>query len=289
MIRQFIALLAPALLAVALSGCANPLWGGKTAYLEDYNETAVTSGAAGAVMLHAINRGGLIATRWLKVDTPAARRSFTVFHSNRHRALDAMDGYDVVTVAPGTYALYSVFSNCEEGLRPSSTNMDEPWREGVATPLGQTSWVRSWKPGDAVSTSIGLWGGSGGGARAGLGAGMSIDGVGNAPGQPVATCNLLSQGVRDGAALLATVTVRPGELVYAGELEIDYGDNGQCETAGNWMADNETSRHCGAAWVTVDVTNQYGPLAAPFIERALGPEALKRAVVRLAVPGKMAR
>ncbi|UQZ90394.1 hypothetical protein C4J81_14735 [Deltaproteobacteria bacterium Smac51] len=286
MIRRIALILAALGLAAALGGCSTPIWGGKPKYITDFNEVALMSGGKGVVMLHATNRGGLIATRWLKIDDPNVRRSFTVFRSNRHRGLDSMKDYDVVTVEPGTYALYSVYSNCEEGLRPSSTEMDEPWRESVATQLGMVSWLRTWKPGD-VSTSVGAWGSSGGRAGIGVGIGMSLDGMAGTPSQPVAICNLQSQGVRNGEALLATVTVRPGELVYAGELAIDYGDDGNCDESGNWMTDNQKRSYCGAGWMTVQVTDAYSRLAKPFIDKELGAAAGSRAVVRLAVPGKL--
>lgn len=285
MIHRLAVILAALSLAAVLGGCAMPLLGGKPKSIADFNETALLSGGKGVVMLHAVNRGGLIATRWLKVDDPGQRRSFTVFRSNRHRGLDSMKDYDVVTVEPGTYALYSVFSNCEEGLRPSFTDTDEPWQETVATKLGMVSWLRTWKPGGSgVSTGLGAWGSSGGGM--GLGIGLDVGSLGG--NQPVAVCNLQSRGVAEGEALLATVTVRPGELVYAGELNIDYGDDGNCLDSGNWLTDNETRQYCGASWAAVEVSDAYERLAKPFIEKKLGPAALARTVVRPALPGIMA-
>lgn len=287
MIRRIPVIALALILTAALGGCALPLLGGKPKVLADYNENAIASGGKGAVMLHAINRGGLIATRWLKIDSPTVRRSFTVYRTGRHRSLDSMKDYDVVTVEPGTYALYSVFSNCEEGLRPSFTDTDEPWQESVATKLGMVSWLRSWKPGD-ISTGIGAWGSSGGGM--GMGISLGIGGLdGGGPSQPVAVCNLQSQGLNEGEALLATVTVRPGEVVYAGELTIDYGDNGNCNEFGNWLSDNETRQYCGAGWMTLEVTDAYETHAKPFIEKNLGPLAAARTVVRPAIPGSMVR
>ncbi len=280
-----LSLISLAIMFIALAGgCAVPLLSGKPRVIADFNESALVSGGRGAVMLHAVNRGGLIATRWLKVDAPGVRRSFTVYRTGRHRALDSMKEYDVVTVEPGTYALYSVFSNCEEGLRPQYTDMDEPWQEGVVTPLGMVSRLRNWKPGD-VSTSIGAWGSSGGGM--GVGVGVSLGGFDENPGQPVSVCNLRSEGLSRGEALLASVTVRPGELVYAGELDIDYGDDGNCADSGNWLSNNETRSYCGASWMTLEIKDAYQSLAKPFIEKNLGPSAIERAVVRLATPGKM--
>jgi hypothetical protein len=281
-----LALIPCALMFIAFAGgCAVPFLSGKPRVIADFNEPALVSGGKGAVMLHAVNRGGLIATRWLKIDSPNVRRSFTAYRTNRHRALDSMKDYDVVTLEPGVYALYSVFSNCEEGLRPQFTDMDEPWRESVVTPLGMVSRLRSWKPGE-VSTGIGAWGSSGGGL--GLGVGVSLGGLGEGPGRPVAVCNLRSEGLSRSEALLATVTVRPGELVYAGELTMDYGDDGNCEDSGNWLSDNETRSYCGASWMTLTVEDAFQTLAKPFIEKNLGPSALERAVVRLARPGTMA-
>jgi hypothetical protein len=126
---------------------------------------------------------------------------------------------------------------------------------------------------------LGIWGGSGGH----LGMGLSL-GVNSAPGEPVAICNLLTEGVRKGQPLLATVTVKSGEVVYAGELEFAFGDDNRCGTSGNWLTEGETRQYCGAAWARLSVTDQFSR-ARPFIERELGPEALRRTVVRLAQPG----
>jgi hypothetical protein len=245
-----------------------------------FNEAALNQGR-GAIMMHVVDRGSLLATRWQKVGEPDKRHSFTIYHSGRHRSFDRMDVYDVVLVEPGTYALYSVFGDCDEGLRPASTDWDEPWREDVASSLGLVSLHKRYKPGGSGSTGgLGVWGGSGGN----LGLGLSV-GLNAAPGEPVAICNLLTEGVRNGQALLATVTIKPGEVVYAGELEFAFAADTQCETSGNWLTENETRKLCGADWARLAVTDQFSAKARPFIERSLGPEALKRAVVRLAQPG----
>jgi len=84
-------------LGLTLAACAaTSVFGGKV------NQRRLARGQ-GAVMLHAVNRGGLLATRWFKIDEPEKKYSFTVYRSDRHRALDQMDLYDVVTVEPGTY------------------------------------------------------------------------------------------------------------------------------------------------------------------------------------------
>lgn len=273
-----------AAVCVTLAACAaSSVLGGKINQRVNFDEARLIKGQ-GAVMLHATNSGSLIATRWFKVDNPERKYSFTVYRSDRHRALDQMNLYDVVMVEPGTYVLYSVFGNCEEGLRPGSTDWDEPMRDDVATFLGMVSRLRSWKPGGDVSTSIGIWGGGG---SVGAGMGMDLGGVGTGagPGLPIAICNLRSTGIVNGRPALATITVKPGELVYAGEINIEYGDNATCETSGNWMTENETREYCGADWVRLRVRDSYSNLGLAFIQKHLGPVAAERAVVRLAEPG----
>ena len=277
-------LLGLATICVTLAACAaSSVFGGKINHLMNFDAARLAKGQ-GAVMLHAINGGGLIATRWFKIDDPERKHSFTVYRTDRHRALDRADTYDVVMVEPGTYVLYSIFGNCEEGLRPGSTDWDEPMRDNVATSLGMVSRLRSWKPGGDVSTSVGIWGGGG---SVGAAQGIDIGGVGTGagPGVPIAICNLRSNGFVSGRPALATITVKPGELVYAGELHIEYGDNGRCESFGNWMTENETREYCGADWVNLRVRDSFSSLGRSFIEKHLGPAAADRAVVRLAEPG----
>ena len=273
---------------LTLAACASTMLGGKINVLNNYDPALLDKGR-GAVMLHAVNQGGLIATRWFKIDNPDRSYSFTVYRTDRHRALDQMDLYDLVNVEPGTYVLYSVFGNCEEGQRPGSTDWDEPWRENIATSLGMVSWLRSWKPGNDVSTGVGIWGGSGG--RSGVGAGIGFDlgstGVAGGPGNPLAICNLRTKGMMGGKPILATVTVKAGEIVYAGELNIAYGANSSCESIGNWMTDNENRQYCGADWASLSVTDAYSSRGRAFVLKHLGPEAADRVVIRLAEPGSM--
>jgi hypothetical protein len=280
-------LMAIAALSLTLLACASSVIGGKIQRLANFDETRLGTGQ-GAVLLHAVNQGSLIATRWYKMDDPDRKYSFTVYRSDRHRALDRMDDYDVVMVEPGTYVLYSVYSNCEDGLRPASTEWDDEIRPEVATALGQVSWLRSWKPGTDVSTGVGIWGGSGGRSGLGMGVGFSLggSGVGSGPGTPVATCNLLSSGMAPGGPSLATITVKAGEVVYAGELNISYGSTSTCDVSGNWMTDNETRQYCGADWMSLNIIDRSGK-ARMFIEKALGPVALQKTVVRLAEPGTL--
>lgn len=281
-------LMAAVVCSLTLAACASSMLGGKINHLMNFDPARLNKGQ-GAVLMHAVNQGGLIATRWFKIDQPERRYSFTVYRTDRHRALDNMNLYDVVMVEPGTYVLYSVFSNCEEGLRPGSTDWDEPWREEIATPLGMVSWLRSWKPGQDISAGVGIWGGSGG--RSGVGMGLGFDpgavGVAGGPGNPLAICNLQSKGMNHGRPSLATITVKAGEVVYAGELHISYGANSRCETAGNWMTDNESRQYCGADYVNLSVSDAYSSRARAFIEQYMGPDAMNRTVVRLAEPGSM--
>ena len=264
-------------LTFLVAACAGP-FGGRPAPLMNFNETALKQGQ-GAILVHVVDRGSLLATRWQRLDNPRKRQNFTVYHSGRHRSFDRLDTYDVVLVEPGTYALYSVFSDCDEGLRPASTDWDETWRENVASRLGQVSRHKVYKPGGGGSTGgLGIWGGSGGHFGVGLGLGF-------APGEPVAVCNLLTEGVRQGRALLATVTIKPGELVYAGELEFAFAADSRCDTSGNWLTENETRQYCGADWARLAVTDRFSERARPFIEKNLGADALRRTVVRLAEPG----
>lgn len=270
-------------LALVVSACASSLLGGRSAPLRDFSEADLKQGR-GAVLLHVVDRGHLAATRWLKLNDPQRRQSFTVYHSGRHRAFDRLDDYDVVMVEPGTYALYSVFSDCDEGLRPTSTDWDEPWRADLASSLGLVSRLKSYKPSSGGSTGgVGIWGGGGGHFGIGLGVGLGLGS--SAPGEPVAICNLLTPGVRNGRAMLASVTVKPGEVVYAGELEFAYGADSRCESSGNWQTDHETRQYCGADWARLAVTDLFSAKARPFIQSALGAEAARRAVVRLAQPG----
>ena len=273
-------------MCLALAACAVSALGGKINQLVNFDENRLNRGQ-GAVMLHAVNQGSLIATRWFKIDEPHKKYSFTVYRSDRHRALDQMNLYDLVMVEPGTYVLYSIFSNCEEGLRPGSTDWDEPWREEVATSLGMVSWLRSWKPGSDVSTGVGIWGGSGGRSGAGIGFGFDAAGIGadSGPQNPIAICNLQSQGMYQGRPSLATITVKAGEVVYAGELNISYGANSRCDSLGNWMADNEMRQYCGADWMNLRVTDASSARAIPFVEKYFGPGVAQRVVVRLAEPG----
>jgi len=266
-------------LTLLVAACSGPL-GGRPAPLMNFNEASLTQGR-GAILMHVIDRGSLLATRWQKLGEPQKRQNFTVYRSGRHRSFDGLEIYDVVQVEPGAYALYSVFGDCDEGLRPASTDWDEPWRENLASRLGLVSLHKIYKPSAGGSTGgLGIWGGSGGH----LGLGLSL-GLNAAPGEPVAICNLLTEGVRNGQALLATVTVKPGEVVYAGELEFAFSADSHCETSGNWLTENETRKYCGADWARLAVADQFNARARPFIERNLGPEALRRAVVRLAEPG----
>lgn len=278
-------LLALAAACLALAACAaTSFLGVKVNQHLDFNEAALKKGQ-GAVMLHAINRGSLIATRWFKIDEPEKKYSFTVYRSDRHRALDSTDLYDVVMVEPGTYTLYSVFGNCEEGLRPGSTDWDEPLREELTTNVGMISRLTSYKPGGGLSTGLGLWGGSGASASEAFGLDVTGMGTGAGPGLPIAICNLRSPGLVHGRPALATITVKPGELVYAGELHIDYSDNGRCENSGNWLTENETRQYCGADRASLSIRDAFSSRAYNFINRYLGPEAAKRTVVRLAEPG----
>lgn len=282
--KKSVRLLAVMALSLTLAACASSMIGGRVNRIADFDETRLAQGK-GAVILHAVNQGSLIATRWFKMDDPDRRYSFTVFRSDRHRALDRMDDYDVVMVDPGTYVLYAVSSNCEDGLRPASTDWDDTLRPEIATALGQVSWLRSWKPGTDVSTGVGIWGGSGG--RSGMGVGFDLGGVGvgSGPGTPVATCGLLSTGIAQGRPSLATITVKAGEVVYAGELHISFSPNTNCDSSGNWMTDNETRQYCGADWMTLRVVDRFSSTGRAFIENNLGPVAAERAVVRLAEPG----
>lgn len=266
-------------LTLLVSACAGP-FGGRTDPLMNYNEAALKKGR-GAIIMHVVDRGSLLATRWQKLGEPRKRQSFTVYRSVRHRSFDRLDTYDVIMVEPGAYVLYSVFGDCDEGLRPASTDWDEPWREDVASRLGLVSRHKVYKPGSGGSTGgLGIWGGSGGN----MGLGLSL-GLNAAPGEPVAVCNLQTEGARGGQAVLAKVTVKPGELVYAGELEFSFAADGRCESSGNWLTEGETRQYCGADWARLAVADRFGALARPFIERELGAEALRRAVVRLAEPG----
>jgi hypothetical protein len=150
----------------------------------------------------------------------------------------------------------------------------------MASSLGLVSRHKLYRPGSGGSTGgLGVWGGSGGNLGLGLNLGLNA-----APGEPVAICNLITE-VGGGEALLATVTVKPGELVYAGELEFSFGADSRCETSGNWLTEHETRQYCGADWARLAVTDKFSALARPFIEANLGAEALRRAVVRLAEPG----
>jgi len=286
--RKLFRLMAVMALSLTLAACASSIIGGKVNRIANFDETRLNKGQ-GAVLLHAVNQGSLIATRWYKLNDPDRKYSFTVYRTDRHRSLDRMDEYDVVMVEPGTYVLYSIFSNCEDGLRPASTEWDDMLRPEIATALGQVAWLRSWKPGTDISTGVGIWGGSGG--RSGMGMGIGFDlgsaGVGSGPGTPVATCNLLSSGMSQGRPSLATITVKAGEVVYAGDLNISYSPNTHCDNSGNWMTDNETRQYCGADWMTLRVTDRYSSHARPFIEKALGPVAAQKAVVRLAEPGSL--
>ena len=281
-------LTAVTLCCLVLAACATSMLGGKVNRLQNFDAARLNRGQ-GAVLMHALNQGSLIATRWFKIDDPGRRQSFTVYRSDRHRALDPLNDYDVVMVEPGTYVLYSVFSNCEEGLRPGSTDWDEPWQDKVASSLGMVSWLRSWKPGGDVSSGTGIWGGSGG--RSGISDGLGFDpgtaGVSGGPGNPIAICNLQSKGMYNGRPSLATITVKAGEVVYAGELHIEYSADSNCISQGNWMTDNESRRYCGADWMSLRVTDAYSARARGFIESTLGPEAAERAVVRLAEPGSL--
>ncbi len=90
-----------------------------------------------------------------------------------------------------------------------------------------------------------------------------------------------------GRPSLATITVGPGELVYAGELFIDYGTNTNCTIEGNWMTDNESRQYCGAEWMSLRVSDASSPRAKPFVQKHLGPGAAERLIVRLAEPGSM--
>lgn len=285
--KKIFSLMAVVALSLTMAACASSIIGGKTSRLNNFDENRLKAGQ-GAVLLHAINQGGLIATRWHKIDNPDRNYSFTVFRTDRHRSLDQMNDYDVVMVEPGTYILYSIFSNCEEGLRPASTNWDDTLRPEVANALGQVSWIRTWKPGHDLSTGVGIWGGSGSGMGAGVGVDMmSSVGIGGAGGAstPVAICNLLSTGMSQGRPSLATITVKAGEVVYAGDLYINFSANSTCKTTGNWMTDNEVRQYCGADWMTLRVVDRFSANARPFIENALGAAAAERAVVRLAEPG----
>ena len=286
-VRHF-RLLAVAFSCLILAACTASMIGGKVNQLQNFDGARLGRGQ-GAVVMHAINQGSLIATRWFKIDDPNRRQSFTVYRSDRHRTFDTLNAYDVVMVEPGTYVLYSVFSNCEEGLRPGSTDWDEPWQDKVASSLGMVSWLRSWKPGGDVSSGTGIWGGSGG--RSGVGDGLGFDpgttGVSGGPGNPIAICNLQSKGMYNGQPSLATITVKAGEVVYAGELHIEYRADNNCLTYGNWMTDNESRRYCGADWMSLRVVDAYSSRARGFIESALGSEALDRTVVRLAEPGSL--
>ncbi len=277
-LTHLVAILAMLLLA----SCAASILTGKINHLVNFSDSSLNHGQ-GAVLMHATNQGGLIATRWFRIDNPERKYSFTVYRTDRHRAIDSMNLYDVVTVEPGTYVLYSVFSNCESGMRPGSTEWDEPMRENVATSLGMVSWLRSFKPGSSLTSGVGIWGGNGGMNDSIRGSDMAAAGVG--PGTPVAICNLRSPGMSHGQPALATITVNPGELVYAGEININYATTNTCETIGNWLTDNEARQYCGADRVTLRIRDEFQSKALPFIEKYLGAEAASKAVVRLAEPG----
>lgn len=284
-ITKHVRLIVLAVFCLSLAACAaSSIFSNKVNHRVTFDEGRLNKGQ-GAVMMHALNRGSLIATRWYKINDPDKRYSFTVYRSDRHRAIDRMDSYDLVMVEPGTYVLYSVFSNCEEGLRPLSTDYDETMRSDVASPIGMVTWLRTWKPGGDVTTGLGIWGGSGGNIGGGTGAEIGAMGTGAGPGLPVATCNLLSPGMVHGRPALATITVKPGEIVYAGEIFIDYGADSRCDDSGNWMTDNETRSYCGADWVKLRVADSFSSHGRAFLEKALGPNLAKQAVVRLAEPG----
>ncbi len=267
-------------LALALDGtaCANIILGGSANTLTTFNEVALKNGQ-GAVLLHVLNRGSLVATRWVKLDDPKKQYNFTVYQSSRHRSFDRQEDYDVVEVTPGTYALYSVFGDCDEGLRPIATDFDIAWQDKVVSSLGQVSVLKSYKSSGGTG-GAGIWGGSGSGV--GLGANFGMDLI---PGEPVTICNLRTEGVKNGQAMLATVTVKAGELVYAGELELAYSADAKCDNLGNWMTDNQTSQYCGADWVSLEVKDRFITRAFPFIEKKMGGEAASRALVRLAKSG----
>ena len=86
---------------LTLAACASSRLGGKIKVLNNHDPARLDKGR-GAVLMHAINQGSLIATRWFKIDNPDRSYSFTVYRTDRHRALDQRDLYDVVNVEPGT-------------------------------------------------------------------------------------------------------------------------------------------------------------------------------------------
>jgi hypothetical protein len=271
-------------LTFLLTACSGPLFTQKPKALMTFSEARLAAGE-GAVVMHAVNRGSVIATRWFKTDQPQTRASFTTFQSARHRSRDDMNEYDVVMVEPGTYALYSIYGNCDEGLRSMALEWDEPLRAAVATDLGMVYKIQQWSSSD-IATGVGIWGGGG---RGGMGLGVSLGGFGGSPGLPIAACGLTGSGLsRDGRATMATITVKAGEVVYAGELDVDFTPTADCDQSGNWMTRNETRSYCGAQSLTLSVRDSFAARARFFIENRLGPLAAEKTVVRLARPGLLA-
>ncbi|MGL4208504.1 MAG: hypothetical protein ACRCTY_03870 [Candidatus Adiutrix sp.] len=278
--RPYLFVVIMMVLVPIMAACSGPLFTQRQKPLNNIDEAKLASGQ-GAVLMHAINRQSLIATRWFKIDEPQTRLTLTTFSSSRHRSRDSLNSYDVVMLDPGTYVLYSISSNCAEGLRSSLSNWDEPLRTSVANELGMVYEVQQWSAADAA-TGISVWGGN---RRGGVGVNTSLGGVfSGAPGLPVATCALIGQGLNDsGQVTMASITVNAGEIVYAGELDIEFAPTATCDRSGNWMTQNETRSYCGAEFLRLSVRDaSYS--AIPFIEKQV-PLAAHKTVTRLASPG----
>ena len=287
MFKRLLLLVGVLLLA---SSCNMPFLNSQADPLKKVDERSLT-GNQGIVLLHAINKGGLMATRWVNVNNPNIKESFTIFHSKRHNLTDKLDDYDLVTVPAGTYALYSIYSNCQEGYRPKSTEWDEVIKKEVATNLGMVSWLRRW-PASSSDSNVGFglgigsgggWSGSGVGVGVGVGVGGAVD-----QGLPVATCNLINEGVSGGRILLAEITVNPGEIVYAGEMDFEFGPDANCDEKSNFMTTGESSIYCGASYLRMRVGDSFQRLAYPFLVKTLGHSMANQAIVRLVKPGALA-
>ena len=270
------------------SSCNMPFLNSQADPLKKVDERSL-AGNQGIVLLHALNKGGLMATRWVNVNNPNIKESFTIFHSKRHNLTDKLDNYDLVTVPAGTYALYSIYSNCQEGYRPKSTEWDETIKKEVASKLGMVSWLRRW-PNSTADSSVGFGIGIGsGGGWSGSGVGVGV-GVGGAvdQGLPVATCNLINEGVAGGKILLAEITVNPGEIVYGGEMDFEFGPDANCNESSNFMTTGESSIYCGASYLKMSIRDSFQSLAYPFLVKSLGQARANQAVVRLVKPGALA-
>lgn len=254
----------------------------------DYQPQSLRQGQ-GAVLLHVINHQSLVASRWLKVDEPDKKFTFTVFHSRARNSADDRSQYDLVTVEPGTYAVYALYANCPEGYRRLEAGNDDEARPEIATALGMATWNYRLRAG----SEYGWWPKVGFGIGAGRhwgGLGLGLGGFGPGYGRGLtSSCALFSQGLdRQGRPLIASLTVKPGELVYAGELTFNYWPNDNCRSSGDWAHRGEMIKRCGAARIELAVEDSFQATARPFLEKVLGPGEASKAVVRLAAPGLLA-